>query len=142
MPAASPILEYLWKVVRDNPDIIPDLVRVAKDRFGSAPPEPAPRPAPPPSLAPLRERLDQLESEVAAAGRLIGETQSRIEALEQRADRADAELARQSATTAELARQSAAAVKLARRLRTAILAAAPLLALALGLAVYLLAARR
>jgi hypothetical protein len=132
MPGANPILEYLWKVVRDNPDVIPDLVRVAKDRFGSAPPEPAPRPAPPPSLDPLRERLDQLEVEVAAAGRLIGEAQSRIESLEQRIDRADAELARHAAATAELA----------RKLRTAILVAAPLLALALGLAVYLLAARR
>jgi uncharacterized small protein (DUF1192 family) len=132
MPGASPILEYLWKIVRENPAIIPDLVRVATDRFGSAPPQPAPRPEPPPSLDPLRERLDQLESDLAAAGRLIGEAQSRIESLEQRIARADAELARQSAGTTALA----------RKLRTAVLVFAPLLGLISGLVVYLLVARR
>ena len=139
MPGPSPILEYLWKIVRENPDIIPDLVRVATDRFGSAPPQSAPRPEPPPSLDPLRERLDQLESDVAAAGRLIGQAQSRIESLEQRIARADAELARQSA---ELAQEAAVTAELARKLRTALLIVAPLLGLVFALVVYLFVARR
>jgi hypothetical protein len=118
MPVGSPIVDYLWRLVRENPDVIPQIVRMAKDKFGST--EPPPAQAPPP-LDTSIERIEQLESDLASAGRLIGALESRLDAQAQ-----------------QLARAEAANAQLARRLRTAIIAVAAAFALAFGLLVYLL----
>jgi hypothetical protein len=122
MPAASPILEYLWKLVRDNPTIIPDLVRTAKDRFGST------EAPPPPASSPDTAGIDQIEADIATAGRMIGELQSRLDGMEERTARSDAELARLAERTA----------RLQRSLRTAITVLGAFLAVALTLIIYLL----
>ena len=137
MPAGGPVLEYLWRLVRDNPEVIPEIVRGVKDRFGSRPPE-APVQAEASREVPAVERVDQLEADLTAAGRLIGslearlaEMRSRTQALEQRLERSETELARLS--TAE--------VRLAARLRKTAIGLAGCLSAAFALLIYLLATR-
>ncbi|MGE5645423.1 MAG: hypothetical protein ACM336_06480 [Acidobacteriota bacterium] len=135
MPA-KPIVDYLWRLVRENPDVIPQIVKIAKEKFGSSEPPPAGAPPPPPSAPEGRsdaERIDQLETGIASAGRLIGVLESRLDDQAQRLQ--------STLTTIEtrLARAEAHNTRLAARLRTAIIAFAIALAAALALLVYLLA---
>ena len=139
MPARGPVLEYLWRLVRDNPEVIPDIVRGVKESFGSRAAEEAPPKAAGSPEVPVSERLDQLEADLTGAGRLIGslearlaEMRSRTQALEQRLERSEAEIARVSAANAQLA---------AKFRKTAIgLGLAP--AAVLVLVIYLLVAHR
>lgn len=138
MPAGGPVLEYLWRLVRDNPEVIPEIVRGVKDRFGSRPAEAPPHAEASPESS-VTERVDQLEADLTAAGRLIGslearlaEMRSRTQALEQRLERSET----------ELARLSAAEVRLATRLRKTTIGLAASLAGMLALLIYLLMMHR
>lgn len=125
MPGGSPIVDYLWRLVRENPDVIPQIVRMAKDKFGSteAPPE-----APPPPPNASLERIEQLESDLASAGRILGGLEARIDAQAQQIGRAEAEIARLASANAQLG----------RRLRTTTIAVAVALGVAFALIIFAL----
>ena len=134
MPGAGPIIERVWEFVRSNPQAVADMLRAAKDRFANAPPAP-PGPGAPeqPSDSALAQ-LDQIEADITAVGRLLGGIEARLSEFSARLDGIDRRIDR---SEAELVRATQALTQLGRKLRMWAIALTGGLVLALGLLAYL-----
>ncbi len=139
MPGAGPIIERVWDFVRSNPQMVSDMLRAAKDRFGSPS---SPRPAGPlrePDAAPggpdpISARFDQIDSDMESVGTLLGGMEARLSEFTARLNGIDGRIDR---SEAELVRLVQASRQLARRLMLASAILGTALLIALGLLIYL-----